>query len=96
MGLRVQRPAEPSVLWLRRPEQLAELGGHFHAALARLRDLAPGCRRIHLFYAGPTGGAITLGQAVNPRMNHPVALYEYSRQESPRYQHAVTLSREVE
>ncbi|HKW93419.1 MAG TPA: SAVED domain-containing protein [Methylomirabilota bacterium] len=83
-------------MWLRRPEQLAELGGQFHAALARLRELAPGCRRIHLFYAGPTGGAIILGQAVNPRMNPPVALYEYSRQGSPRYEHVATLSREEE
>ncbi len=87
---------EPGVLWLRRPEQLAELGRHFHGALASLRERAPGCRRIHLFYAGPTGGAITLGQAVNSRMNPPVALYEYSRQGSPRYEHALTLSRDVE
>jgi hypothetical protein len=86
----------PGVLWLRRPEQLAELGRHFHVALARLRDLVPGCRRIHLFYAGPTGGAIILGQAVNPRMNPPMALYEYSRQGSPRYKHVLTLFGEVE
>jgi len=39
----------------------------------------------------PTPVAIALGQAVNPRMDPPVALYEYSRQRSPRYRYALTL-----
>lgn len=87
--------ADPDLLWLRSPEQLAVLSRHFHAILKRLRERAPGCRRIHLFYAGPTGGAVVLGQAVNPRMNPPVALYEYSRQREPRYEHVVTLAGDV-
>jgi hypothetical protein len=83
---------DTDVLWLRSPEQLTELSRHFHAVLKRLRERVPGCSHIHLFYAGPTGGAIVLGQAVNPRMNPPVALYEYSRQRDPRYEHVVTLA----
>jgi hypothetical protein len=51
----------------------------------------PGCQRIHLFYAGPTGGAVTIGQQVNPRMNPPVETYEFSRQWAPRYHRALTL-----
>ena len=87
--------ADPDVLWLRSPEQLVALSRHFQAILKRLRERVPRCRLIHLFYAGPTGGAIVLGQAVNPRMNPPVALYEYSRQRAPRYEHVVTLAGDV-
>jgi hypothetical protein len=86
---------DPNVFWLTRPEQLAALSRHFHGVLKGLREKAPGCRRIHLFYAGPTGGAIALGQAINPRMNPAVALYEYSRQREPRYEHVVTLTGEA-
>jgi hypothetical protein len=59
-----------------------------------VRERVPRCERIHLFYAGPTGGAIILGQQVNPRMNPPVELYEYSRQWDPRYRRALTLQEE--
>ena len=51
----------------------------------------PQCRRIHLFYAGPTGGAIVLGQTINPRMNPEIALYEYNRQKTPKYEHVLNL-----
>ena len=76
-------------------EQLVAVSRAFQAVLKRLRERVPGCRRIHLFYAGPTGGAIVLGQAVNPRMNPPVALYEYSRQREPYYENVVTLTAEI-
>jgi hypothetical protein len=84
--------AEPDVMWLRSREQLAVLGQVFRSTLKSVGEFAPNCRRIHLFYAGPTGGGITIGQAINPRMNPPVELYEYSRQQEPRYRRAVTLS----
>ena len=57
----------PDVMWLRSPKQLAQLGQRFRAILAGLRSQVPNCTRIHLFYAGPTGGAITVGQQINPR-----------------------------
>jgi hypothetical protein len=57
-----------------------------------LNRRVPSCRRIHLFYAGPIGGAITLGQAINPRMNPVVDLYEFDRRKTPRYERVLTLS----
>ena len=82
----------PDVMWLRSPKQLAQLGQRFRTVLAGLRSRVPNCTRIHLFYAGPTGGAITVGQQINPRMNPPVELYEYSQQTDPKHQRALTLT----
>ncbi len=83
--------ASHDVMWLRSPQQLSVLGQTFRGILAELRSKVPNCTRIHLFYAGPTGGAIVVGQQINPRMNPPVELYEYSRQTSPNHQRALTL-----
>ncbi len=79
------------VMWLRSGAQLSALGTTFREALRGIRDHVPDCQRIHLFYAGPTGGAVTIGQQINPRMNPPVETYEYSRQWTPRYRRALTL-----
>ena len=50
-GLEVDiRVPEPSVGWLRAPEQLAELTRAFGEALGATRKRS--CRRIHLYYAG--------------------------------------------
>ena len=85
------RVGQPDVGWLVSREQLQALSRSFRALLADIRRLVPDAQRLHLFYAGPTGGAIVIGQAINPRMNPPVALYEYSRQQQPRYRHVLTL-----
>lgn len=82
---------QPDVMWLRSPNQLSKLAQVFRQTLAKIRTQIPSCRLIHLFYAGPTGGGVTLGQQINPRMNPPVHLYQYSRQTTPRYQLALTL-----
>jgi SMODS-associated and fused to various effectors sensor domain len=82
---------QPNVMWLSNPQQLSKLGQVFRQTLANIRRLFPQCRQIHLFYAGPTGGGVILGQQINPRMNPPVKLYQYSRQTTPRYQLALTL-----
>ena len=82
----------PSVTWLKSPTQLAELGAIFRNVLDAIRKRLPNTERIHLFYAGPSGGAIVIGQQINPRMNPPVETYEYSRQWSPRYRHALTIA----
>ena len=84
--------AEPDVMWLRSPKQLQELTRVLRRTLTAIRTNVPRCTSIHVFYAGPTGGAIVLGQTINPRMNAPVHLYQYSQQTSPRYQHALTLT----
>jgi hypothetical protein len=84
--------AEPDVMWLRSPIQLQKLTQVLRQTLTAIRTKVPRCTGIHVFYAGPTGGAIVLGQTVNPRMNPPVHLYQYSQQTSPRYQRALTLT----
>ncbi len=82
---------QPDVMWLRSSLQLSKLGQVFRQTLDSIRQLIPHCSYIHLFFAGPTGGGVTLGQQINPRMNSPVKLYQYSRQTTPRYQFALTL-----
>jgi hypothetical protein len=86
---------EPSVMWLRSRQQLTELAKIVRETLTAVRNLVRDCTAIHIFYAGPTGGAIVLGQAINPRMNPPVHLYQYSQQSSPRYQQALVLTEDV-
>lgn len=86
---------DPDVLWLQAPEQIRNLGQVFRRALATVRSRVPNCRKIHLFYAGPTGGGIVIGQQINPRMNAPVDLYEFSYQANPRYSYALTLTPEL-
>ena len=86
------RVENPDVMWLSRPEQLAVLQRVFRGILSKLSRDVPRCNRIHLFYAGPTGGAIVLGQVINPRMNPEIALYEYNRQSTPKYEHVLTLN----
>ncbi len=82
---------EPDVMWLKNPDQLTAFAGKFRHVLSAIREAVPHCRQIHLFFAGPTGSAIVAGQAINPRMNPPVLLYEYSRQKTPPYEHVLTL-----
>ncbi len=82
---------KPDVMGLRGVEQLTELGRTFRGVLQDLNRLVPECSRIHLFFAGPTGGAIVVGQAINPRMTPDVLLYEYDRKTEPHYQPALCL-----
>lgn len=81
----------PSRVWIRRPEQLDRIAAVFRRVLEEIRLKVPHCQHIHLFYAGPAPGAVVIGQQINPRMNPPVHVYEYSRQKSPRYELALTL-----
>lgn len=85
------RVENPDVMWLSHPEQLAAIQKLFRYTLKELNRVLPQCRSIHLFYAGPTGGAIVLGQTINPRMNPEIALYEYNRQKTPKYEHVLSL-----
>jgi hypothetical protein len=81
----------PDVMWLRSFNQLMQLGRSFRQVLTTIRNKVPRCSHIHLFYAGPTGGGIIIGQQINPRMNPPVEVYEYSRQSNPCYRWALKL-----
>ena len=90
-GLEVDiRVPEPSVGWLRAPEQLQELARVYGEALGATR--ARSCRRIHLYYAGPAPGAVAFGRAYNPRMNPELVLYEYRRGRAPSYERALVLN----
>jgi len=84
--------SEPSRLWLKQPQQLLEFKKEFFKVLENTLSKVKNCTKIHLFYAGPTGGAIIMGQLVNPRMCPPVVTYEFSFQKSPQYTPAITLS----
>jgi hypothetical protein len=88
VDLRIPRP---DIMWLDNQKKLRELGRSFRSVLRDVLNLAPGCRHIHLFYAGPTGGGVVIGQAINPRMVPETNLYEFNRQQSPRYEHVLTL-----
>lgn len=81
----------PDVMWLKNPTQLINLSKNFRDVLSTIRNKMPNVKKIHLFYAGPTGGAIVIGQQINPRMDAQIETYQYSRQQSPKYQFALTL-----
>jgi len=83
--------ADPSVRWLRHPDQLTQLSRLYADALAAVRERK--CRRLHLYYAGPAAGAVAFGRAFNPLMNPPLELYQYSHNAIPRYQWALELTR---
>jgi hypothetical protein len=84
------RVPDPSVRWLRVPEQLTALAEVYAEALAAIR--ARSCRRVQLYYAGPAAGAIAFGRAYNPRMNPPLTVYEYRRGALPSYEQALVLN----
>jgi hypothetical protein len=79
------RVSSPSRIWLQHPDQLKALDMSFRNALSAINRFVPDCERVHLFYAGPTGGALKIGQAINPRMDPRIVLYEYSRKSQPKY-----------
>jgi hypothetical protein len=81
----------PNVSWLQDPRQLTALGVTFRNVLQAIGDRTPRCSAIHLFYAGPAGGAVVIGQAFNPRMNPPMHLYQFDRQQVPRNTRVLTL-----
>ena len=83
---------KPDVMWLNHPDQLTAFGREFRRVLGRLREAVPNCTRLHLFFAGPMGCAVIAGQAINPRMNPPVQLYDYDRRQTPRYQPVLLLA----
>lgn len=84
--------SDPDVMWLRHPDQLLAFGRVLRDVVKAIGRAAPNCRQLHLFFAGPTGCAVVAGQAINPRMNPPVLVYEFSRQKRPPYEHVLTLS----
>jgi hypothetical protein len=89
VDLVVQNP--DTVTWLCHPEQIGAFRQTFRDTLARIREQVPGCTRIHLFAAVPMGCAVAAGQAINPRMNAPVQLYEFDLRDDPPYRAVLRL-----
>ncbi|KAB2371896.1 hypothetical protein CN300_01035 [Bacillus thuringiensis] len=48
-------------------------------------------KKIHLFYAGPTGLAIEIGRGINPNIWGEVCLYQYNNRMSPKYQYTLSI-----
>jgi hypothetical protein len=84
--------ASPDVGWLRSKDQLIRVSRAMRGVLRVVRERVPHCRCLHLFAAVPAGAAIAIGQAINPRMSPPVALYEFSMQKTPRYERVLLLT----
>lgn len=82
---------DPSLTWIRNPSQVTGFARVFRETLTEIRRKVPGCQSIHLFMAVPAPIALAVGQQINPRMNPPVRLYEYARNQKPRYQYAFSL-----
>jgi hypothetical protein len=82
---------EPSVRWLRWPDQLTELSRAYEKALEMIREHGR-YGRVHLFYAGPAAGAVCFGRAYNPRMNPGLVLYEHTAGGNPVYERVLTLN----
>jgi hypothetical protein len=83
--------SDPDVTWLHSHDQLVQVGRSMRDVFRGIREKVPGCRTLHLFAAVPTGAAVAIGQAINPRMSPAVALYEFSMQTTPRYQRVLFL-----
>ena len=81
----------PGLTWIRSLGQVSEFSTVFREVLAEIRRKIPDCQSIHLFMAVPAPIALAAGQQINPRMNPPVCLYEYARNQKPRYQYAFSL-----
>jgi hypothetical protein len=81
----------PGLTWIRSLGQVTEFARVFREVLTEIRRQVPDCQSIHLFMAVPAPIALVAGQQINPRMNPPVRLYEYARNQKPRYQYAFSL-----
>lgn len=82
----------PSVFWLENEKQVFQVGDSFREILDGIRKYYPGCKAIHLFYAGPTPIAIRMGQQINPNMNPKVITYQYKQSGRAKYSKAIVLN----
>jgi hypothetical protein len=81
----------PSTTWIRSLKQVELFATVFRDVLSAIREKLPFCKGIHLFFAGPAPIVLVAGQQINPRMNPPVHLYEFSKRTEPQYQYALSL-----
>lgn len=84
----VQNPSED---WLRSEQQILDLSQQFRKILNNIIAYMVNIQKVHLFYAGPTAGAIAIGRQINPNMNPPVQLYEFTFNKRPNYKKSILL-----
>lgn len=82
---------KPSLTWLVNESQLVELRIAIRKAFEKAASDFPEAENWHIFYAGPAPGAVVLGQEINPTMSPPVHVYEFRRNQNPRYFNGVIL-----
>jgi len=68
----------PSKYWLQTQKQLKLICNEFRTIFDEINSINEEFD-IHLFYAGPTPLAIFIGQIYNPRMDHPLFIYNWQR-----------------
>jgi len=84
---------DPSEDWLQSEQQIIELGQEFRKVLNDIRVKLVNIEKIHLFYAGPTAGAIAIGRQINSNMNPPVQVYEFNINKRPNYEKSILLEK---
>jgi nucleoside phosphorylase len=70
---------EPARFVVKSEDQIREYGRVFRTTLDQLRVVMPGCRRVHIFYAGPMALAFHFGQMISENIHPPVTVWNYSR-----------------
>ncbi|MBD3211067.1 MAG: SAVED domain-containing protein [Candidatus Lokiarchaeota archaeon] len=86
--IRVNKPSEESFIV---EQQVIELGKLYRKVLKNIRKSFPKLKKIHLFYAGPTAGAIAIGRQINPRMSPLIQLYEFNFNRTPAYKKSILI-----
>lgn len=74
---------------VRSEEQVRKYGQEFRQAIDLIAQRLPGCRRIHLFYAGPVALAFHLGQQISASIHPAVTVWNFRR---GRYEWAIDLA----
>jgi nucleoside phosphorylase len=78
IDLRIEKPERGIV---RSEEQVRSYGRVFRSVLDSISERMPGCRRVHLFYAGPVSLAFHLGQQVSENIHPSLIVWNYRREE---------------
>ena len=79
------RVPNPDRTWLRFKDQLIRFQELFIKLLDNLIHQYTALKIIHLFLAGPTPIAFTIGKSINPNMHPHFVLYNYHAKDIPKY-----------
>lgn len=76
-------------------EQMAQYASSFRDALDAIASNLPQVHDVHLFAAIPVGMAFLIGQEISPTSHPLVHVYEYSKDQTPRYYPAYTVNEDL-